>query len=86
MSTFPVQGTRIILMFGEYDSRMEPARSAAVYPQKLQQKAMMIGLNSLAIMTSVLFLSKHCLFTFHVGAASCRSNMGQNQNTDKLQR
>ncbi len=28
---------------------MEPARSAAVYPQKLQQNAMMIGSNSLAI-------------------------------------
>jgi hypothetical protein len=28
---------------------MEPARSAAVYPQKLQQKAMMIGSNALVI-------------------------------------
>ncbi len=44
-STFPVHGTRMILMFEGYVSRMEPARSAAVYPQKLQQNEMMIGSN-----------------------------------------
>jgi hypothetical protein len=45
-STLPVQGTRMIWMSVGYCSRIEPARSAAVYPQKLQQKAMMIGSKS----------------------------------------
>jgi hypothetical protein len=42
-STFPVHGTLTILPFDGYCNRIEPARSAAVYPQKLQQNAMIIG-------------------------------------------
>jgi len=50
MSTFPVQGTIIILIFAGYSSRIEPARSAAEYPHALQQKAIIIGLKSSAIL------------------------------------
>ena len=42
----PVHGTRMILMSDGYCNLIEPARSAAVYPQKLQQNAMMIGSKS----------------------------------------
>jgi len=42
-STFPVQGTRMIRIVSGYLRRIEPARSAAVYPQKLQQKAIITG-------------------------------------------
>ncbi len=49
MSTFPVHGTSTILMFAGYSSLMEPARSAAEYPQALQQKAIIIGLKSSVI-------------------------------------
>ena len=45
-STFPVQGTLIILIVSGYLRRIEPARSAAVYPQKLQQNVTITGRNS----------------------------------------
>jgi len=45
-STFPVQGTLMILIVSGYLRRIEPARSAAVYPQKLQQNVTITGRNS----------------------------------------
>ncbi len=59
MSTLPVQGTRIIIILAGYCNRMEPARSAAVYPQKLQQNEIIIGSKSSAIKTS-------CISTYRI--------------------
>jgi len=54
----PVQGIRIILMFPGYLRRMEPARSAAVYPQKLQQKAIITGSKAFIPFSPSLILDK----------------------------
>ena len=58
-STFPVQGTLMILMVSGYLRRIEPARSAAVYPQKLQQNVTITGRNS---SIKKLLLMPHTLF------------------------
>lgn len=48
MSTRPEQGNWMTLTLEGYCNLMEPARSAAEYAQYWQQKATMVGSNSVA--------------------------------------